>query len=146
MEAFVWGQQFEPGYYKHPPFWAWIAGAWFSVFPHTDWAFYLLSEANASLGVLGAWALIGRFTKGPERLAGTLLLLLTTFYNVNALRFNANTIQLSLWPWTMYFFLRSIENKTVGSGIALGVMAGAAMLSKYYAALPCLSAGGLGTS
>ncbi|MGA7179873.1 MAG: glycosyltransferase family 39 protein [Thiobacillaceae bacterium] len=138
-EAYVWGREFQLGYYKHPPFWAWIAGAWFSAFPHRDWAFYLLSELNASLGPLGAWALLGRFTKGPERLAGTLLLLLTTFYTFNALRFNANTIQLSLWPWTMYFLVRSIEKKTVMSGAALGLIAGAAILSKYYTALLLLS-------
>ena len=135
LEAYMWGREFEFGYYKHPPFWAWVAGSWFHIFPRTNWAFYLLSEGNASLGVLGTWALLGRFTKGPERLAGTLLLLLTTFYTFNAFRFNANTIQLSLWPWTMYFFVISLEKKTVSSGVVFGILAGFALLSKYYAAL-----------
>ena len=142
-EAYAWGREFQLGYYKHPPFWSWIAGAWFSLFPHTDWAFYLLSEANASLGVLGTWVLLGRFTQGPARLAGTLLLLLTTFYTFNALRFNANTIQLSIWPWTMYFLVLSIEKKTMTSGAVLGLFAGLAILSKYYTALllvSCLAA------
>jgi 4-amino-4-deoxy-L-arabinose transferase-like glycosyltransferase len=135
LEAYMWGREYELGYYKHPPFWAWVAGSWFHIFPRTNWAFYLLSEGNASLGVLGTWALLGRFTKGPERLAGTLLLLLTTFYTFNALRFNANTIQLSLWPWTMYFFVISLEKKTASSGVAFGLLAGLSLLSKYYAAL-----------
>ena len=135
LEAYSWGHEFQLGYYKHPPFWAWIAGSWFHVFPHKAWSFILLSEVNASLGILGAWALLGRFTKGPERLAGTLLLLLTTFYSFNAFRFNANTIQLSLWPWTMYFFVVSMEKKTKASGIAFGILCGLALLSKYYTAL-----------
>ena len=25
-EAYVWGREFQLGYSKHPPFWAWIAG------------------------------------------------------------------------------------------------------------------------
>lgn len=135
FEAYVWGREFQWGYYKHPPFWAWIAGLWFSVFPHKDWAFYFLSELNASLGIVGTWALLGRFVKGPQRLAGTLLLLLTTFYTFNALRFNANTILLSLWPWTMYFYVRSLEDRTALSGIPFGLVAAAAVLSKYYSLL-----------
>ena len=32
-EAYAWGREFQLGYEKHPPFWAWIAGLWFEVFP-----------------------------------------------------------------------------------------------------------------
>ena len=34
------------GYAKHPPFPAWVASAWFSIFPYTDWAYYLLATAS----------------------------------------------------------------------------------------------------
>lgn len=139
LEAFTWGQEFQLGYYKHPPFWAWVAGLWFKLFPHKDWAFYLLSELNAALGILGAWAFIGKITKDPARLAATALLLLTSFYTFNALRFNANTMQLSLWPWAMYALLHSIERRTVWSGVLFGAIAAAAMLSKYYAGVLLLS-------
>lgn len=139
LEAYVWGREFQLGYYKHPPFWSWIAGLWFFVFPHKDWAFYLLSELNASLGIVGAWALLGRFVKGPARYAGVLLLLLTTFYTFNALRYNANTILLSLWPWTMYFYVLSLERKDIKSGVWFGLVAAAAVLSKYYSALLLVS-------
>jgi len=37
-EAYVWGNEFQLGYEKHPPFWAWIAGFWFEAFPRADWA------------------------------------------------------------------------------------------------------------
>ena len=32
-EAYAWGREFQLGYEKHPPFWAWIAGLWFEIFP-----------------------------------------------------------------------------------------------------------------
>jgi hypothetical protein len=32
-EAYDWGREFQLGYFQHPPFWAWIAGLWFEVFP-----------------------------------------------------------------------------------------------------------------
>ena len=37
-EAYAWGQKFLLGYGKHPPLSGWIAGAWFNVFPATDWS------------------------------------------------------------------------------------------------------------
>ena len=46
-EAYVWGQEFQLGYNQHPPFFAWIAGLWFLVFPRAGWAFAILSTINA---------------------------------------------------------------------------------------------------
>ena len=132
-EAYVWGREFQLGYAKHPPFWAWIAGLWFDVFPRTDWAFALLAALNAGLGLFGSWMLIGDFAEGDRRLTATILLLLTPFYTFLALKYNANSIFLSLWPWTMHFFVRSIDNRRLPDAILFGLFMGLAMLSKYFA-------------
>ena len=132
-EAYVWGRQFELGYFQHPPFWAWIAGLWFEVFPRADWAFTLLAVLNAGLGLYGSWILIGDFADGDRRLAATVLLLLTPFYTFLAFKYNANSIFLSLWPWTMHFFVRSIDNRRLPDAILFGSFMGLAMLSKYFA-------------
>ena len=133
LEAFAWGREFRLGYYKHPPFWAWVAGLWFMVSPKTDWSFWLLSEINGAIGLAGAYALMGRFCGQRMRVICVLLLMLTPFYQFNALRFNANTILLSIWPWTMYFFVRSIEKPRLIPALACGLLAGFALLSKYFA-------------
>ena len=132
-EAYVWGREFQFGYAKHPPFWAWIAGLWFDVFPRTDWAFALLATLNAGLGLYGSWMLIGDFADGNRRLAATILLLLTPLYTFLALKYNANSIFLSLWPWTMHFFVRSIDKRRLSDAILFGLFMGLAMLSKYFA-------------
>ena len=134
-EAYVWGREFQLGYYKHPPFWAWIAGIWFSFMPHRDWAFYLLALVNANLGLLGAWKLIGCFAGGERRTEATLLLLLTPFYTFLAFKYNANSIFLSLWPWTAYFFVRSLDQDRLLPAALFGLLAAAEILSKYYAAI-----------
>jgi 4-amino-4-deoxy-L-arabinose transferase-like glycosyltransferase len=142
-EAYVWGQEFQLGYNQHPPFWAWIAGAWFRVLPRTGWSFDLLSVLNASLGLIGSWKLIGEFAKGDRRIAATALLLLTPFYTFLSLKYNANTIFLSIWPWTLFFFVRSIDHRRLGDAVGFGVLMALAMLSKYYAVvlgLTCLAA------
>jgi 4-amino-4-deoxy-L-arabinose transferase-like glycosyltransferase len=132
-EAYAWGREFQLGYNQHPPFWAWICGAWFMVFPRAGWAFAILSSLNAAIGLLGSWKLIGRFARGDERIAATALLLLTPFYTFLSHNFNANTIFLSIWPWTTYFFLRAIDEDGVVDAILFGVGMALALLSKYHA-------------
>jgi 4-amino-4-deoxy-L-arabinose transferase-like glycosyltransferase len=132
-EAYAWGQKFSLGYSRHPPFWAWVTGIWFSFFPRSDWAFYLLSTLNAAFGLVGSWFLLGNFARGDRRLAATWLLLLTPFYTFLALKFNANAIFLSLWPWTLNFFVRSVDGRRLSDAIFFGLFIGLALLSKYFA-------------
>jgi hypothetical protein len=135
LEAYAWGREFVFGYYKHPPFWSWVAGAWFSIMPRSSWSFWLLSELNGAIGLAGAWALIGRFSNRRMQMLGVLILMLTPFYQFNAQRFNANTILLSLWPWTLYFFVRSVETRMLRHAALCGLLAGFSILSKYFGAI-----------
>ncbi len=132
-EAYAWGHEFQLGYNQHPPFWAWICGLWFSVFPRTGWAFALLSSVNAGIGLLGAWMLIGDFAEGRKRMAAWALLLLTPLYTFYAYKYNANIIFLSIWPWTLHYFVRCLQSRSMRDAILLGLLIGFAMLSKYYA-------------
>lgn len=143
VEAYVWGREFQLGYYKHPPLWAWMAGAWFLVAPHQDWAFRLLSMINAAIGLWGSWRLIGDFTEGASRPAATLLLLLTPCFTFLAYKFNANSIFLSVWPWALHYFVRSFDTRGWRDAVMFGAFMAAAVLSKYFAvilAVTCLLA------
>jgi 4-amino-4-deoxy-L-arabinose transferase-like glycosyltransferase len=132
-EAYAWGREFQLGYNQHPPFWAWVCGVWFLIFPRANWAFAALSMLNAGLGLLGAWTLIGRFVQGDRRVAATALLALTPFYSFLAYKFNANSIFLSLWPWTLYAFVGALRARGLGATLLFGVMTGLCLDSKYYA-------------
>ncbi len=134
-EAYAWGQEFQLGYNQHPPFWAWVCGLWFSVMPHTQWAFGLLSAINAAIGLAGAWPLIGHFTSGGKRLAAWALLLTTPFYTLYAYKYDADTIFLSLWPWSLHYFLKSVERRRIPDALMLGGLIGLSLMSKYYAAI-----------
>lgn len=135
LEAYVWGREFQWGYYKHPPFWAWIAGLWFLIAPHTNAAFALLTMINAAVGLFGVWKVAGLYVDDQRRELSVLLLLLTPFFTVFALKFNANTIFLSLWPWTVFAFLRAFETRKIRFAVLFGVLAALDILSKYYAAV-----------
>lgn len=134
-EAYAWGQEFQLGYNQHPPFFAWVCGLWFLLFPRTGWAFALLSSLNAGIGLWGAWRLIGDFAQGRKHMAAWLLLLLTPLYTFYAYKYDANTIFLSIWPWTQHYFMKSLRGRGTGDAVGLGVCVGLAMMSKYYAAI-----------
>jgi hypothetical protein len=140
-EAYVWGREFQLGYYKHPPFWAWVVGIWFSFAPRTGASFDLLCILNAGLGLVGAWRLVGDFSTGDKRIAATFLLVLTPFYTFMSLKYNANSIFLSIWPWTLHAFVRSFQTRGVRDGALFGVLMAVAMLSKYFAIILGLSCG-----
>ncbi len=142
-EAYAWGHEFQLGYNQHPPFWAWICGLWFSLFPRTGWAFALLSSVNAGVGLLGAWMLIGDFAEGRKRMTAWSLLLLTPLYTFYAYKYNANIIFLSIWPWALHYFMRSVQSRGLWDAIVFGALIGLALISKYYAlilAATCLLA------
>ncbi len=132
LEAYVWGREFQFGYHKHPPFWAWIAGLWFDVFPRTNLSFYFLATINEAVGLLGVYAVSARIM-GRER--GRLCMLLAMaipFYSFIGLTYNANSIQLSILPWCAYYLVRVLETRSVRHAVMLGVLCGIGILSKYY--------------
>lgn len=131
VENFAWSRELQAGYFKHPPFFAWVVAAWFKIFPAQDWAYYLLSFANVALAFAGVWALIGLFDRSPRRLAAIVALSLTPFYTFSAIKFNANTILLPVWPWLAWATIAAIRDDRMPHAIAAGVLAAIAMLSKY---------------
>ena len=131
-ELIAWSREPAFGYAKHPPFAAWLVKAWFSVFPLTDWAYYLLAVVNATVALWIAWIVSGRYLDGEKRAAGIALLTLVPFFNFHALKFNANTVLIPLWAATTWWFLRSFETRSMAFAALAGLGAGAAMLGKYW--------------
>lgn len=131
VENFSWSRELQLGYFKHPPFFAWVVATWFKVFPTEDWAYFLLSFANVALAFAGIWALIGLFDRSPRRFAAIVALSLTPFYTFSAIKFNANTMLLPVWPWLAWATIRAVRDDGVVYAVAAGVLAAIAMLSKY---------------
>ena len=53
LENYAWSQPLQLGTHKHPPFFAWVVGLWFMVFPQNDAFYRLLSYANVGGGLGG---------------------------------------------------------------------------------------------
>jgi len=134
LETWSYGRSIEWGYIKHPPLMGWVARAWTSIFPLTNWSFQLLALTNAAFALWAVDLISRRFVRGDKRMFVLLLLMLLPAYQLHAQRFNANTVLLATWPLATYFFLRSFETRQLGWAIAAGATAALAMLGKYYTA------------
>ena len=132
LETWTFGRSLEWGYAKHPPLMGWVARAWTSVFPLTNWSFQLMALANAAIALWAVDLISRRFVKGDKRIIVLLLLMLMPVYQFHAQRFNANAVLLPLWPIATYCFLRSFETREIRWAVAAGAAAALAMLGKYY--------------
>jgi 4-amino-4-deoxy-L-arabinose transferase-like glycosyltransferase len=131
-EVFAWSTELAYGYPKHPPFPAWVAAAWFAVFPRADWAYYLLAAGSVSLGLWFAWLIAIRVVAGEKRAVALVLLAFAPVFNFLALKFNSNALLIPVWAGATYLFLRSWSGRTLAAGVLAGAGAAIAMLTKYW--------------
>jgi 4-amino-4-deoxy-L-arabinose transferase-like glycosyltransferase len=151
VENYAWSQAWAWGTFRHPPLFAWIVGVWFKVFPTQVWAYYLLSYLNAWIGILGILWLarlwvpptISAVRRDVFDMLVSLFAALSLPYSNLAAKFNADTVLLSLWPWTAYAFfaaLHATESRGKwGFTLLLAAIAAASMLGKYYSGLLLVS-------
>ena len=132
VENFAWGQEWQLGYFKHPPLFAWVTAVWFEVFPNTDWAYFVLSQLNVVIGFIAIWFLAKMFLSERQALIAVLLLEFVPFYTFLSIKFNANAILLSLWPLTTLCFCRAYVSRRLGASLLFGTFAALALLAKYY--------------
>lgn len=139
VENYTWGIEWQGGYHSHPPLFAWVTAAWFSVMPRTDFSYYALSALNAGVGLLGVHALAKRFLSREAALLATLALAVSPMYTSLAIKFNANAIQLSLWPWAVAMYVGFMQEGRPRQLIVCAVLTALAMLGKYFSAVLALS-------
>ena len=131
-EVVAWSREFSLGYAKHPPLAAWLVRSWFSLFPETDWAYYLLAMTSTGVALWFAWQVFKRYCSAEKSVLAFAFLTFVPFYNFHALKFDHNTILVPLWAATTFWFLRSFETGKTGWAALAGAGAAAAMLAKYW--------------
>jgi 4-amino-4-deoxy-L-arabinose transferase-like glycosyltransferase len=133
-EVANWGLVPAFGYPKHPPLPGWVAAVWFAIFPRADWSFYLLSATSIGVALWFVWLIAARFVAGDKRVLALVLLTFSPGFNFQPLKFNSNALLIPMWAAASYAFIRSFQDRTVLWGVAAGVAAALAMLTKYWSA------------
>lgn len=145
-EELVWAGSLEWGYYKHPPLPTWIIGALVRLFGRELWLTYAAGMACACLALWFMWRLGCEITTPWRAAMATAWASLIAYHSVLGLDYNHNTVQLAplaaFW-WCLYRVTRP-SPAVAGRrwGLALGVCAGLALLTKYSALVQFVVAGG----
>lgn len=142
-EFVAWSWALDWGTPKHPPLLPAVVRLWFSVFPLTDWAFYLLAVLCSAVAIYFTWLLSGFWLRGIKRAVVPFLLMLIPFYNFLALKLDHNVFLIPLWAITTYTFIKAYETRSIPWSVIAGICAGLAVLAKYWSFFLLL---GLGTA
>lgn len=117
---------------KNPPFAMWVTAAWFWIFPHSDWAFYLLAMSGVGVALWAAWRLFGVWLDGEKRVLALVVLTFLPLLTFHALKFNNNALMIPVWALTTLWFVRSYETRRSVDAALAGLAAAACMLTKYW--------------
>ncbi|MBB4954133.1 4-amino-4-deoxy-L-arabinose transferase-like glycosyltransferase [Agrobacterium vitis] len=134
-ENYAWGVLWQWGYFKHPPLFGWLVAGWFSLFPKTDFFYYLFAALNAAATLVLIWRIAARYGSKNYQLFVVLAAVVVPALSFQAIKYNANTAMTPIWAAIFLFYLRGLEKQRLADAVILGLLATAAMLTKYYSAV-----------
>jgi 4-amino-4-deoxy-L-arabinose transferase-like glycosyltransferase len=133
IEGIGYGQEWQMGYWKHPPLPWWFDAAVLDVFGPHPWAFFLLGQVAILLALWGIWRLGCEMMRPLQALIAVVLQDGCTSFNILGMEFNHNTVQLPLWAWTAFFLYRGFLGRGILNWIAVGALLALTVYAKYSA-------------
>ena len=132
-ENLYWGWEWQLGYQKHPPLFAWINWSVVKLIGGSPDFTYLLSALQCLISLWLIYKTARLFTK-DKKLAflGALITILSIHFNHKMLTYNANTAQIPFWIASIYFYVRSLDTNKLKHWLLLGFFCGLCLLTKYY--------------
>ena len=128
-EGINWGQEWQWGYYKHPPLSSWILYSFYKLFGHIGP--YLLSQLYVLLTLFLVYQLGKKIWSPTIALLGSVLTLAVLYYTYPSLEFNHNVAQFPIWAGLYLFFYQALTRNRLLDWLLLGVVGGLGMLTKY---------------
>lgn len=136
IENLYWGKEFQLGYAKHPPLFAWISYAFYKMCFSIPESLYILTQLNLLVGLYFIYKISEIiFSEQTKRWASVLIFMCSVCAVFGNEKFNASTILMSLFPAMFYYFTRMMKYKKTGDAIILGIVAALAFIGKYFALL-----------
>jgi 4-amino-4-deoxy-L-arabinose transferase-like glycosyltransferase len=130
IENIAWGQEWQLGYYKHPPLQAWLTSL---VFQPTGqaWLIYLSSQLSVVICFWCIWELGRDVADERGRLLAVMFFSLLYYANIPTPEFNANVLQMPIWAAAMVALWRAINSQKLGWWLVLGVVMALSVYAKY---------------
>lgn len=133
VEGSIWGQHWLAGYDKNPYLNAWITALAYHLpyFSAATWI-YFFSQCSVVICFYFVWKFSAFFLNPAKRLMSVLLLEGMQYYNIHAIDFNDNTLELATWSGCLYFFAKALKTRHPLDWFLLGTCAGLGLMTKYY--------------
>ncbi|MBO7454622.1 MAG: glycosyltransferase family 39 protein [Alphaproteobacteria bacterium] len=136
VENLYWGKEWQLGYEKHPPLFAWISQAFFKLSFSIPESLYILTQLNLLLGLVFVFK-ISQFIYNDriKSYASVFIFMSSAAAILGNEKFNATTILFSLLPATFYYFLKMMKFGRKRDAVLLGTFAALSFIGKYIALL-----------
>lgn len=140
IEGAMWGQHLEWGYDKNPWMNAWLTRLGWEIGGTSGIGIYAISSFFVGLSFWSVWKLAGKILSPLSALISVFLLEACINYTLVPQGFNDNVIELGLWPLMFLCFYNALyndkNNPPIKYWIFTGLIAGLAMMAKYYTGVP----------
>lgn len=133
LEGYVWGQHLQFGYDRNPWMNAWLTTLAVNI--GGAWLVYLFSQISVAVCFFAVWKLGKKILNPLYVLVALLMLAGIQYYNIAAVDFNDNVLEIGLWALTIFYFYIACKNKKVLTWVLVGIFAALAMMTKYYTLL-----------
>ncbi len=135
IEGIAYGQEWQIGYWKHPPLPWWLIDIVRHIAGPRLWPLFLLGQVAVVLCFWAVWRLGCRILRPVEALVAVVLLDGSVVFNVQTMEFNHNIVQLPIWGlagWTLY---RAFVDRQRRDWILVGLWFALAFYAKYAAVM-----------
>jgi 4-amino-4-deoxy-L-arabinose transferase-like glycosyltransferase len=132
IESTIWGHQLEWGYDKNPFLNGWLTRLAIDLGQHSDSVIYFFSQLSVGICFWAMWELSKKMLPATYAILSILFLEGIQYYNIHAIDFNDNTLELSLWALTLLFFYQALRHSSYRQWLLTGIFAGLSMMTKYY--------------
>ena len=136
LENLYWGKEWQLGYDKHPPLFAWISYAFFRLCGSIPDSLFFLTQLNLLLGCFFVFKISNLIGLDKDQSFSSVLFFLCSGASVlGNTKFNATTILCSLLPMLFYFCIRIMKFRKTTDAVLFGLVAMLTCISKYIALL-----------
>jgi 4-amino-4-deoxy-L-arabinose transferase-like glycosyltransferase len=132
IEGTIWGHQLQLGYDKNPFLNGWLTALATFLDGQSGWMIYLFSQLSVVACLTSVWMLGKKIVAPAYALTAVLLLEAIQYFNLHAIDFNDNTLELGIWAAAIYFFYQAVQKRTITAWLLTGIFLALGMMAKYY--------------
>jgi 4-amino-4-deoxy-L-arabinose transferase-like glycosyltransferase len=131
IEAMTYGREWQLGYDKLPPL-PWFLGEIAFRLTGHDASLYALSQAAVILAFIAVWMTARPLVGAAGALAALLIIDGMHYFNISAVKFNHNVVEMPLWALAGFAFYAGLRDGKLRHWVLLGLALGLAWWAKYF--------------